>query len=134
MRIRFLILVILVKYSQCDLVILKFKHSDKTLDICALKKPISPDTSIDREIKLINLVGEDGCHRFQDDSKPNTSAYYLHVPTPRCSFTDMATNIQEHEPSLVIIGTDGPIVKQTFFFKNKICSILFLIEYQYFID
>lgn len=111
MTIRFLILVILVKYSQCDLVILKFKHTDKSLDICALNKPISQDTSINKEIKLINLVGEDGCHRFKDGSKPNTSAFYLHVTTPRCSFTDMATNIQEHEPRLVIIGTDGPIVK-----------------------
>lgn len=119
MTIYYLLLVFLVKYSQCDLVILKFKYSDKSLDICALKKPIAQDTSVNKELKLINLVDEDGCSTFQDYSKPNTSAFYLHVPSPRCSFTDMATNIQEHEPKLVIIGTDGPIVKiKNFLFLN----------------
>ncbi|RNA03934.1 signal peptide peptidase-like 2B isoform X1 [Brachionus plicatilis] len=127
MTIRYFLLFFLLKCSQCDLVILKFRHSEESLDICALKKPIPQETSIDKELKLVNLVGEDACQPFKDGSKPNTSAYYLHVPTPRCSFTDMATNIQEHAPKLVILGTDGPISINTSLI-NLTASYVFMAD------
>ena len=109
--------------AEAGLVILNFKQIDPKSDnvdtnnefkICAVKKEIlSNDNSV--VFDLINLKNEDGCRPI-DQPFTNKSAVYLHTPKTNCPFTQMAKNLQANNPSLVLIGSDGPIV---IFFNAK---------------
>jgi hypothetical protein len=91
-------------------VILNFNydHSD-SLDICALKKPISNNDN--KEYNLVSLEPNDGCSEFTTNLPPQNSSLYLRIQKPfNCQFSTVIKNVQALDPGFVIIGSDGPIV------------------------
>jgi hypothetical protein len=118
----FLIINLNINPVKSGLIILNFKQQQQQqhnsdalneLQICAIKKEISKSgqQDNDKEFNLVYLNNEDACEPF-DNADPliNKSAVYLHTPKTNCPFTQMAKNIQEKSPKLVLIGSNGPIV------------------------
>jgi len=80
--------------------------------LCALRKPVKNNQDQNTTNTLVSLEPNDGCDESTLPSKlGKNTAVYLKINEPfGCLFTQVIKNVQNLEPNLVIIGSDGPIV------------------------
>ena len=116
-----LFILILSVTVQSELIILNFRQTplnnvnsnNEELLLCALKKSFVGNNDNNIAYKFLNLNNENGCSPLTPPIDPlyNQSAVYVHVPKMSCSFSKMADNLQANNPKLVLVASDGPIVK-----------------------
>lgn len=117
----------LISGVAADLVILNVKKStsnsflaessrsnngvEEILKVCATRRDMQ-STKDGTSYDLIYLNGTDGCRSSSAMSNVNEKAAFLRIgSSPSCQFTSIALNLQLNNPNLVIIGSDGPLVK-----------------------
>lgn len=95
-----------------DVVLLNFRNEFDTLSeltICALKKPfINNNSTKNIRFPVVQIKPENPCTAFINSSIQN-SAEYFQLSTPQqCSYDLFFKNLQANDPSIVLVGSDGP--------------------------
>jgi hypothetical protein len=119
LKLALALFVCVADFVSSELIILDFKRArattgDLELKLCALKKPAANNAGASNNVplSLIDLKLEDGCRPLIEpvDANFSQSAVYMHRPKTNCPFYKSIENLQVHNPELVLVGSDGPIV------------------------
>ena len=84
--------------------------SSEEIEICALKKPFT-NSDLDKPYNLVSLEPYDGCSPYEKPEDFSNTAVLLRISRPfSCEFAVVINNLQALKPSVVLIGSDGPLV------------------------
>lgn len=122
--------VILAVVFSCagDLVILNAQKrspsSDREvidqLQICAMRRDAASPGKDDKLFSLVYLNRTDGCRELDPATAASLShkaAYLWLRDTPQCSLAHIASNVETHDPAMIVIGTNGPLVSFEIYFE-----------------
>lgn len=113
----------LINVSQADLVILTAQKRSPSgdrqivdqLQLCAMRRDAASPDKDGKQFGLVYLNRTDGCRELDPDMGDlleHKAAFLWLMKTPQCQLAQIAYNVEVHDPAMVIIGTNGPLVPQ----------------------